>query len=247
MQHMGKLFPSFSPFPMDCPDRTILSQILHELRNPLSVIQMVIDRLSDTTKPLDSDRYDRYLQRAQASTALMESLMTQLSQLEAISDSRRELNCDRHSISDLIAYAYQRMITDPITCFASPAVPWVDACAASACWYGDPDILWQVLQPILQNALQYGPGLVQILWQQPEAHIITIDIQDPGAGIDSIDRPHLCKPFYRGRAGKQSERGFGLGLTIAQAAVLRCGGEISFHSLTPTGSSCRVTLPHPTG
>jgi signal transduction histidine kinase len=247
MQHMGKLFPSFSPFTMCCPDRTILSQTLHELRNPLSVIQMVLDRLSDTTKPLAPDRFDRYLQRAQTSTALMEHLMTQLSQLEALNHSQVVLNCDRHSIPDLMAYVCQRIITDPIIRFASPTVPWVNGCAKSTGWYGDRDMLWQGLQPILQNALQYGPGLIQLLWQQPEAHIITLDIQDPGEGIDAIDRPHLYKPFYRGRAGKQSEHGFGLGLTIAQAAVLHCGGEISFHSLTPMGSSCRVTLPRPTG
>jgi signal transduction histidine kinase len=251
MQHMGKLFPSFSPFPMCCPNRTTLSQALHELRNPLSVIQMVLDRFSDTTKPLSQDRYDRYLQRAQTSAALMEHLMTQLSQLEALKHSQIGLNCDRHSIPDLIAYASQRLTTDPIISLASPmtnpTVPWVNCCAESTFWYGDPDMLWQVLQPILQNALQYGPGLVQVLWQQSEAHTITIDIQDPGEGIDPIDRPYLWEPFYRGRAGRQSERGFGLGLTIAQAAVLHCGGAISFHPITPTGSSCRVTLPHPTG
>jgi signal transduction histidine kinase len=232
---------------MPCPDRTSLSQALHELRNPLSVIQMVLDRLSDTTTPLAQDRYDRYLQRAQTSAALMEHLMTQLSQLEALNDSRMVLNCDRHSIPDLMAYASQRLTTDPIMASASPPVPWVNCCAESTFWYGDPDVLWQALQPILQNALQYGPGLVQLLWQQPEAQTITLDIQDPGEGIDSVDRPHLCEPFYRGRAGKRSEQGLGLGLAIAQAAVLRCGGEISFHPLTPTGSSCRVTLPHPPG
>jgi signal transduction histidine kinase len=245
MQHMGKFFPSFSPFPMS--ERTTLSQTLHELRNPLSVIQMVLDRLSDTTKPLSQDRYDRYLQRAQTSTALMEHLMTQLSQLEALNQSQVLLNCDRHSVLDLMAYTSQRTATDPFISLASPPIPWVNCCAESTFWYGDRDMLWQALQPILQNALQYGPGLLQLLWQQPEAHTITLDIQDPGEGIDPVDRPHLCEPFYRGRAGKQSERGFGLGLAIAQAAVVHCGGEISFHALTPTGSSCRVTLPHPPG
>jgi two-component system, OmpR family, sensor kinase len=245
MQHMGRLFPSFSPFTMS--ERTTLSQALHELRNPLSVIQMVLDRLSDTTKPLAADRYDRYLQRAQTSAALMEHLMMQLSQLEALNHSQISLNCGEHSVPDLMAYVSQQMTTDPIVSLASSTVPWVNCCAESTLWYGDPDILWQALQPILQNAMQYGPGLVQLLWQQPEAHTTTIDIQDPGEGINSVDRPHLCEPFYRGRAGKQSECGFGLGLAIAQAAVLHCGGEISFHRLTPTGSSCRVTLPHPVG
>ncbi|NJM45484.1 MAG: HAMP domain-containing histidine kinase [Alkalinema sp. RU_4_3] len=232
---------------MDCPDRTTLSQALHELRNPLSVIQMVLDRLSDNTKPLSQDRYDRYLQRAQASTALMEGLMTQLSQLEFLNHSPILLSNDRHSISHLIAYLSQRMTTDPIIAWATPTIPWVNHCDPSTVWCGDPGMMWQVLRPILQNALQYGPGLLQILWQTSDAQTITIDIQDPGEGIDPQDRPHLWQPFYRGRAGKQSDSGFGLGLTIAQAAVLHLGGEISFHPLTPMGSSCRVTLPHPVG
>jgi two-component system, OmpR family, sensor kinase len=247
MQHVGKLFPSFSLFPMDCSDRTTLSQALHELRNPLSVIQMVLDRLSDSTRPLAPDRYDRYLQRAQASTARMEDLLAQLSQLDCLNYTPIVLNNDRHSIPDLIAYVSQRMTTDPIIAWTNPTIPWVNQCDPSTCWYGDPDMLWQVLQPIVQNALQYGPGLLHILWQASEAQTITIDIQDPGEGIDPVDRPHLWQPFYRGRAGKQSEQGFGLGLTIAQAAVLHLGGEISFHALTPTGSSCRVTLPHSLG
>jgi two-component system, OmpR family, sensor kinase len=251
MQQMGKLFPSFSPFAMPRSEPTLWSQALHELRNPLSVIQMVLDRFSETASPLAEERRDRYLQRAQQSAALMERLMAQLAQLEYLTDSPGLLCSNQHYVADLIPYVLQQMMTDPVIQAAEePSPQMINLCSASTCWQGDREMLWHTLQPILQNALQYRPaqGVVEIRWQdQIEPNQLVIVIQDGGEGINQFDLPQLFQPFYRGELGKKSGIGFGLGLAIAQAAALRCNGYITFHYLHPTGSSCRVNLPHPIG
>jgi signal transduction histidine kinase len=227
----------------------IWSQALHELRNSLSVVQMVLERLDDKAKPLTPDRYDRYLQRAQISAANMEQLMAQLFQLESLTQPQAPQKCDRHSIPDLITYVSHQITADPRLNHGN--ILWLNHCEETAVWQGDREILWQGLQPILHNALQYQldvSAVVQLVWRRSDREGLTLDIQDHGIGIDPIDRPHLLEPFYRGQVSRQFEpQGFGLGLAIAQAAMVLCRAEIAFYPLIPQGCSCRVTLHPPIG
>jgi signal transduction histidine kinase len=63
-------------------------------------------------------------------------------------------------------------------------------------------------------------------------------------GIDSSDLPKIFNSFYRGRnATSPAIQGAGLGLTIVQHLLDRCGGSISFTSKPGKGSTFKVMLP----
>ena len=67
-----------------------------------------------------------------------------------------------------------------------------------------------------------------------------VTVEDEGAGISSIDLPHVFERFYR---GKGSSEGFGLGLPICRELTERMGGDISIRSREGIGTAVEVELP----
>ncbi|HAA31939.1 MAG TPA: hypothetical protein DCE56_34855, partial [Cyanobacteria bacterium UBA8553] len=62
-------------------------------------------------------------------------------------------------------------------------------------------------------------------------------------GIPASEIPKIFDSFYRGRSTNSEETGAGLGLTIVQQLLLRCGGSISVSSRVGAGSNFKVLLP----
>jgi signal transduction histidine kinase len=63
-------------------------------------------------------------------------------------------------------------------------------------------------------------------------------------GIAPNELPKIFDRFYRGRpAAGEEVVGAGLGLTIVQQLLLRCGGSISVTSRLGQGSIFKVLLP----
>ncbi len=220
-------------------------QAIHELRNPLNVIQLVLDRLNDSTYPLDDSKRDRYLQRAQACTTQMERLLGQLALLEELNRPEFVVKNDRHSLASLVE-TYQ--------CYgaATSRLQSYNHCPQGKDWIGDQELLKHILEPILDNALIHSTGPVEIIWQQDkDQQALIIEIHDQGPGIPKAEQARLYVPFYRGQPSKTdlsgAQFGTGLGLTLVQAALHLCAGQIDLHNLTPSGSCFRVRLPQSIG
>ncbi|HEY9706340.1 MAG TPA: HAMP domain-containing sensor histidine kinase, partial [Allocoleopsis sp.] len=65
-----------------------------------------------------------------------------------------------------------------------------------------------------------------------------------GIGIVSQELPKIFDRFYHGKPGMGEEvPGAGLGLTIVQQILIRCGGSISVNSKVGSGSIFKVLLP----
>ena len=107
----------------------------------------------------------------------------------------------------------------------------------------DPSRLLQLLQNLLENAIQHAPvgGEVQ-LWsgsvQASGGLWAEFRIEDSGAGFRPEDLPRIFEPFFTRRPG-----GTGLGLAIAQRIVEEHGGRIDAANRPGGGAMLRVRLP----
>jgi Signal transduction histidine kinase len=68
-----------------------------------------------------------------------------------------------------------------------------------------------------------------------------VEVEDSGIGIDSESIKHIFEPFFRANLGTQ--RGTGLGLTIALEIVQAHGGSIEARSEVGVGTTMSVRLP----
>ena len=107
----------------------------------------------------------------------------------------------------------------------------------------------QITINLLHNSIKYTLTGGQVFVQASvQGDYIQLEFRDNGVGIPMSDLPKIFDRFYRGRTVPGAhvtgnDPGVGLGLTVVQNILLRCGGSISVTSQTGIGSRFRVLLP----
>jgi two-component system, OmpR family, phosphate regulon sensor histidine kinase PhoR len=109
---------------------------------------------------------------------------------------------------------------------------------------GDAAQLDEVLQNLLDNALQYTPpgGHVDVT-AYSNGHEVIFTVSDTGIGIPEADLERIFERFYRVDAARSREAGgTGLGLSIARHIVDAHGGRIWVESAVGQGSRFRFSI-----
>lgn len=98
---------------------------------------------------------------------------------------------------------------------------------------------------VVDNAIQYTPagGEVLVWITDGEPGRLVIHVDDSGPGVSPEDEPRIFEPFTRGKVGRESSPGFGLGLSIARRICERNGGAIGV-ARSPRGGA-RFSLSFP--
>jgi two-component system phosphate regulon sensor histidine kinase PhoR len=105
--------------------------------------------------------------------------------------------------------------------------------------------LRQVAIDLLHNGIKYTPKGGQVLVMASiQGDYVQLEFKDTGIGIQPAEISKIFDRFYRVRnLPNEENNGAGLGLTIAQNILLRCGGSISVVSQVGVGSEFRVLFP----
>lgn len=109
--------------------------------------------------------------------------------------------------------------------------------------------LRQITINLLNNSLKFTltGGKVRVI-ASIQGEYVQLAFSDTGMGIAPSEIPKIFDSFYRGRPIAGEETGAGLGLTIVQQLLLRCGGSISVTSQLGKGATFKVLLAiAPTG
>ena len=109
--------------------------------------------------------------------------------------------------------------------------------------YGDPDLLRQVFDNLVQNACQAMPdgGTLSVRVAPAEddgVTGVTVDVADTGEGMDTQVRSRARTPFFTTRPS-----GTGLGLAICDRIATAHGGFLSITSRSGVGTVVSVFLP----
>jgi signal transduction histidine kinase len=103
----------------------------------------------------------------------------------------------------------------------------------------DEDKLRRVLDNLVKNAVEaidQGPGRVEVLAHRTTNDRVRIAVSDTGPGVpESVEMFRLFETTKR--------NGSGLGLSIAKQIVVAHGGHIGFERRTPHGTTFFVDLP----
>ncbi|HEX9707895.1 MAG TPA: PAS-domain containing protein [Steroidobacteraceae bacterium] len=121
----------------------------------------------------------------------------------------------------------------------------------------DPKLLRRVLQNYVGNALRYTSSGRVVVGIRRRSDRIRIEVWDTGIGIAPEEQPRVYEEFYRGGVRREADdnRGFGLGLAIAERIARVLGHEIGLRSVpgrgsvfwieTPRGAPAQVAVPLP--
>ena len=107
----------------------------------------------------------------------------------------------------------------------------------------DPHDLDQILDVLIDNAIQHAPGRVELA-ALADGDRVKLSVRDHGPGIDADDRERVMERFSRGRGAPPG--GSGLGLAIARELVERWGGTIEIGSGSDGGARIVARFRAPT-
>jgi two-component system sensor histidine kinase MprB len=97
----------------------------------------------------------------------------------------------------------------------------------------------RVLDALVENALNYGNGAVEL-----RSNPGTLEVLDRGPGLAPDEEAAVFERFHRGRAGRSGPAGTGLGLPIARELARRWGGEVTLGNRADGGGArAVVTVP----
>lgn len=218
---------------------TLLSSLSHELRTPISTIIGAIDTIEENNgKISDYNRTELYREIAKAGFRLnrqVENLLN-ISRLEAGILKPKLDWCDvnelvytvlRNNQDDALHHIIKFQANDKLPLFRL-----------------DRGLIEQVLQNIIQNALQHTPeGTAINIVVKQVPHACRIVISDNGLGFPDNALRAAFDKFYR--LPNSTTGGTGLGLSIAKGFIEAHKGNIQLEN-NPTGGA-KFTLEIPAG
>lgn len=103
----------------------------------------------------------------------------------------------------------------------------------------------QIVGNLIDNAVKYlqpgRPGHIEVSGRDLPGGWVEIAVADNGRGIAEKDHERVFELFRR--AGRQDQKGEGLGLAFVRNSVRRLGGEITVDSVLGEGSTFRLKFP----
>jgi signal transduction histidine kinase/HAMP domain-containing protein len=214
--------------------REFATNAAHELRTPLSSIVSAIEMLQTGAKE-DRSARDSFLAIIENESARLTRLTRALLVL-----ARAEADEEAPRLSPVLVRPILEHVAEGL-----PPHPDVDVtieCSLTLTVCGDSHLLEQALASIAANAVQHTKrGSVSLRARVDDSGVV-IEIADTGPGIALHDQRRIFDRFYRGNGAEQAT-GFGLGLSIARAAVRHLGGTVELDSEEGTGTTVRLTFP----
>jgi len=202
-----------------------VSKLGHDLKNILSTVQMLSDRLADSTDPEVKRLTPRLVRAVNRAVTLTQATLDFATDRPAVTPTRFPLG-------DLVQEIGQDQVV-----IGEEGFRLDFTCAANFTIDADRDQLYRVLGNLVRNARLAGARLGEIGATNGPGGV-SITIKDDGPGIPEMVRPKLFQPFNTGRPG-----GTGLGLAIARDLVEAHGGRLRLVESGPEGTIFRIDLP----
>jgi two-component system phosphate regulon sensor histidine kinase PhoR len=218
-----------------------VANVSHEFKTPLTAIQGFAETLLAGALE-DPKNNRRFLEIIRDHAARLARLTDDLLKLARIEAGKLEVAFQPVSVAELLescsattmlkASRKQISFTVKVPLGLPPVL-------------GDPGLLHDLLQNLLDNAIQYTPEGGQIdVSATAETREAVITVTDTGIGIPLADQERIFERFYRVDAARSREAGgTGLGLSIAKHIVEAHGGRLWVESAVGRGSKFFVAVP----
>ncbi|MBN1429381.1 MAG: HAMP domain-containing histidine kinase [Anaerolineae bacterium] len=223
----------------DVKDR-FLGIAAHDLRNPLSTIQLAADMLTGSPAELTHEEREFLVADIDRQTRHMLVLIEDLLDMSQIETGSLELHLEQLSLKQFLKDAVHRHANLAIP--KKTQVHLLQSPDNIIC--ADPLRLRQVIDNLLSNAVKYSqPGSSIDVWAEENENGWKISVQDEGPGIKPEDKERLFQ--YFGRLSTRStggEKSTGLGLAISRRIVEAHQGQVGVDSAPGEGSIFWFTI-----
>lgn len=220
--------------------KRLTSDVAHELRTPVSILQSHLELMIDGVWQPDNDK----LKALQVETERLSHLINDLNQIHLLEAQHLRLLAAPLDLDILCRDVYHLML------------PQAKEKGLTLTYEGEPlktisDInkLKQILINLLNNAILYTPEGGAVAMNLTDAastathHGYVITISDTGIGIPEADLPFIFERFYRVDPSRaKASGGLGIGLAITKSFVEALGATITVTSQLGVGTCFTIQV-----
>ncbi|MBC7871590.1 MAG: PAS domain-containing protein [Chitinophagaceae bacterium] len=219
--------------------KQFITDMSHDIRTPLSVINSSAYLLRRTTDP---ERQTQRIDLIEAQALHLTKVLDELVEMSRLDEAEYQLYLQAtpvHMLVSEVVEKHQHLAeakNQNLTLTADAALPHILA---------DYIELKTALSNLLENSINYTPegGAIHVEIALEDNQVV-IAIEDNGVGIDDKDMPRIFEHFYRAdKARSISTGGSGVGLAIVKKIVDAHHGKIEVTSIVGTGTRFLVKLP----
>lgn len=206
-------------------------RIAHEIKNPLTPIQLSAERIARKYRQGDADT-------SQAVEEGTKIIVSEVSQLKRMVDefsrfARMPAVHLRHARLGEVLEQAAGLYRD-----AKPGVGVQVSADPELELLMDPEQIRRAVGNLLKNAVEATDSGTIELSARRNGHRVVIEVADPGRGVPDADKEKLFLPYFSTKG-----RGTGLGLAIVHRIVNDHDGRISVHDNPPRGTRFEIELP----
>lgn len=220
--------------------RSFISNVSHELKTPMTTIAGFIDGMLDGTIP--PERHDHYMKIVSNEVKRLSRLVTSMLNLSRIDRGELKVNrqkFDMFSLIITILASYEQKIIERrlhitgLEDFRSLVV------------YADPDLMYQVVYNLIENAVKFtNEGGTIHFGVEETRYDVSVMISNTGPGIPPEDIRYVFDRFYKtDKSRSMDKKGMGLGLFIAKTIMRLHGGDIYVESRVNEFTTFTIRLP----
>ncbi len=214
--------------------REVARRIAHEIKNPLTPIQLSAQRLRK-----------RYLEKLQQDgTVFDECTRTIVKQVEELKGMVNEFsNFARMPASQPTPSRLNEIVQETLILFqeAHKQVHFEFIPQELPVFNIDRDQMKRVMINLIKNSLaaigKEGEIKIQTSYH-PKLQMVRLEVSDDGSGIPDEEKGKLFEPYY-----STKKSGTGLGLTIVNAIIADHNGYIRVRDNVPRGTTFAIELP----
>jgi PAS domain S-box-containing protein len=215
---------------------TLLAVVSHDLRNPLSAIQVSAGALA--VQVAGEGRARRHLDVIERSCKRMTHLIDDLVDMASLAAGQLALDLQRERAADVTREAVElhRALADEKGIALDFSCSVGDATIAC-----DRDRVLQVFANLVGNALKFcrvGDTIAIDCALVDGMVRFTVSDTGPGIGAEALER--IFEPYW---SGSPAKGGAGLGLFISRGIIERQGGQLDVESAPGRGTRFSFTLP----
>jgi signal transduction histidine kinase len=210
-----------------------VAKVSHDLRNILSSVQLLSDRMEESQDPMVQRMAPRLIRSVSRAVSLTENTLAFGRVQEPVP------HLERVALKPIVedVFAQEDLATNAADC-----IRYVCKCDALV-FRVDPEHLSRIIQNLVRNArqaMQFSQmhGDITVEGMDTGTHWI-ITISDQGPGLPEKAKQNLFQAF----AGGVNKEGTGLGLVIAQELVAGHGGQLDLVQSDRSGTVFKIALP----
>ena len=213
------------------------SNVSHEIKTPLAVIQNTAQLLKDEDLP--PERRGEYVATIERYARRLTDLITNILKLNKLERQGIQPRAEAYDLCAQLAEC-ALLFEDR---WEEKGIDFEADLEDYAAVEADESLLELVWSNLLSNAIKFtGPGGAVTLRQTSDGNQVTVCVTDTGCGMDEQTLQHIFDKFYQGDTSHATE-GNGLGLALVRRIVRMLGGSIAVDSVPGRGSTFTVCLP----